>query len=391
MPNIGITVSGNATGWSKTAKGVEDSIGGLGKMAAGLKGQLAAAFGTAAIISGIKNVIDFADNMVDGAEAVGVTTDNFQALTIIAREAGASLDIFTKLFEKIAKASEDALGGSSKDMLAFTKLGLSQSDLLLNKVERLKKIASGALALPRGEAETALRGIGIKNAPQFMAMAPSISGLDQFTQDKKNVGSIASPEDLVALAEFKDSMEELMNSIKVFFVPILSGVMTLFIRFKQGFEIFFIGMTAMVKNGVSNIKNLLTGHWTKIKSTREAIREALTDKLVEQANDDKMRSLRKQNHIDSILAGANVTDVSGDIPYKSDNAVKNLSSPGNLKIGGLLGVDLNYRIQRLTEDMLNVAKESLKVQRQTEVNTRPTDTPSPFIPTAGGSRGGVLG
>ena len=129
----------------KGGKKVEGSlVGSFDSMAKGIGASLAAAFTVGAVVSAAKAVIDFAGQLQDQSEALGINTEVLQGFQGAMADSGVSAEKFTKgmatLISSIQQAKEDS--GTARD--SFAALGIEFDSIANDSPDQiLLKIADG--------------------------------------------------------------------------------------------------------------------------------------------------------------------------------------------------------------------------------------------------------
>ena len=130
----------DATGFKAGIKQVESASKGLSRDLNGnLKGAIAGAFGTATIVAAGKATMDYAGQIADLSERLGVSTDALQEMDFAARLTGTNLEAFTGFLEKLSASREEALQGNDELRDSFARLGVSLEDLRTKRLEDLTR------------------------------------------------------------------------------------------------------------------------------------------------------------------------------------------------------------------------------------------------------------
>ena len=350
--DVEVSIGGNTTGLSVAVNRATAEMGKIFGAAEGIKGMLAETFGFVAIALAIENLIEFTEEIVKGSEALDIATDEFQALKIMAREAGTSMEFFTKIFPKIATAAQEAFEGSSKQLIAFSKLGLTQADLQLGKLDRLKKMMAGAGNISKAEAMTALRDLGLgKQAGRLLMMQPGLSDFDKTIKEQSF--RIASAEQLVIISELKDKFAELFDFLKVSFIPVLSDLAAILLSFKTLLQAISNYLPDMGKVGNLKASDSLLHKMVEGSRWLAGLSPALTK--FDQGGEDMKEANRKlKEKIDFEKnkekgGGKDIENIGKRVPIEFE-------SNQFLKVGGLMGVDINNRLQDIAEQQVEQQK-----------------------------------
>jgi len=214
MAFLGMNPSGFNSGVDQAGKKVRSFEGVL----SGMKGKLAAAFSITAITAAVKSSVSLAGAIVDSAENLRITTDQFQALVAKAQAYGLSLEDVTIALNKVMKAQEDFVSASPSKATAeaFGVLGFTRPEDAdaLNAAEIFEKISEAA---QRGSSEaTAAFDIMGKSGVRFRAFMGALgqSGLKGLEADARNAGRLVSEAALVAADETGDAVEGQWDRLK---------------------------------------------------------------------------------------------------------------------------------------------------------------------------------
>jgi len=209
----------DATGFKAGIKQVESASKGLSRdLNANLKGAIAGAFGTAAIVAAGKATMDYAGQIADLSERLGVSTDALQEMDFAARLTGTNLETFTGFLEKLSVSREEALQGNDELRDSFARLGVSLEDLRTKRLEDLTRQIGRAIQ--GGDVQQlmpALKGVGGRGAG---ALVPTLRmGLEEAGQQARAANAIISAEDIAALDEAGDRFSALFQIIRAQLAP----------------------------------------------------------------------------------------------------------------------------------------------------------------------------
>jgi len=209
----------DATGFKAGIKQVESASKGLSRDLNGnLKGAIAGAFGTAAIVAAGKATMDYAGQIADLSERLGVSTDALQEMDFAARLTGTNLETFTGFLEKLSVSREEALQGNDELRDSFARLGVSLEDLRTKRLEDLTRQIGRAIQ--GGDVQQlmpALKGVGGRGAG---ALVPTFKmGLEEAGHQARAANAIISAEDIAALDEAGDQFSALFQIIRAQLAP----------------------------------------------------------------------------------------------------------------------------------------------------------------------------
>jgi hypothetical protein len=246
----------DATGFKAGIKQVESASKGLSRdLNSNLKGAIAGAFGTAAIVAAGKATLDYAGQIADLSERLGVSTDALQEMDFAARLTGTNLETFTGFLEKLSVSREEALQGNDELRDSFARLGVSLEDLRTKRLEDLTRQIGRAIQ--GGDVQQlmpALKGVGGRGAG---ALAPTFRmGLEEAGQQARAANAIISPEDIAALDEAGDKFTALARTMTGLLAPaivsVIDGMTGIKDAFVMGFKFimgFLAGFEGAIRGG----------------------------------------------------------------------------------------------------------------------------------------------
>lgn len=186
LVQLGVNTKAYDAGFEKAGKTAE-------KFGSKLKGQLAAAFGAAAIGAWVKQVADAVGTWKDVSEQFGITTDEAQQLEEQAKKSGLSLEDVTGALAKLNQARRAALEGDEKSVKAFNLLGVAFRDLASNKsgVDLLKQIGLSVKVLGvDGAKAAAMMDILGKQGKRFQGVLKDINNTGVNLVSEENIERI---------------------------------------------------------------------------------------------------------------------------------------------------------------------------------------------------------
>jgi hypothetical protein len=202
IAKLGIDTSGFRAGLKQSQSAADK----FGKNVGGsLKGQLAAAFGVAAMVQGTKRLVDYSTKIDDLSIRLGVSKKALQEFDYAAQQSSGGLDDVVNSMQKLATSRADALKNPTGDMAqSFRDLGISVEQLKSARLEDLlKSVGEGfkSAATPQEKMASGLRVLGETGAKLIPAM---ISGLDEMADSAHKAGVIISDDASKNLREFGD-------------------------------------------------------------------------------------------------------------------------------------------------------------------------------------------
>lgn len=200
------------------AKRVESTATGMArKVSSDVKGMIAGAFTVGAITSFTKSVINAGDRIGDLAEQYHLTNEEVQRLEILAGKTGVKFEKFGESFIKFADIRQKAIDGDAKSLAMLNRYGVSQGDVVNKSKTNLDLLTQISDAYSE-----------VSDSSQAQADALDIAGakgqkvLSTLTQIK-NLGPVKliSDEDITALGEFNDALDEVLRQSQVAAAPAL--------------------------------------------------------------------------------------------------------------------------------------------------------------------------
>lgn len=199
----------------KGGKRVEGSlVGSFDSMAKGIGASMAAAFTVGAVVGAAKSLLDFAGQLQDQAEALGINTEKLQGLQGALSQSGVSAEKFTKGMATLAQNIEQAKNDTGTARDSFEALGITFEDIANDSPDELiLKIADGLKNAkdPAAAFAAALDLLG-KNNINFVA---GLKGGREEVDNLANSIKKLSAEDVATIAKAGDEFEQLGNRIKV--------------------------------------------------------------------------------------------------------------------------------------------------------------------------------
>lgn len=214
MGRLGLDTSDFQAG----AKRVESATTGMArKVSSEVKGMIAGAFTVGAITSFTKSVINAGDRIGDLAEQYHLTNEEVQRLEILAGRTGVKFEKFGEAFIKFAELRQKAIDGDAKSLALINRYGVSQNDVANRSKTNLQLVTQISDAYSE-----------VSGSSQAQADALDIAGskgqkvLSTLTQIK-NLGPVKliSDEDIAALGQFADALDEVQRQAQVATAPTL--------------------------------------------------------------------------------------------------------------------------------------------------------------------------
>jgi len=199
----------------KGGKKVEGSlVGSFDSMAKGIGASMAAAFTVGAVVNAAKSLLDFAGQLQDQADALGVSTEKLQGLQGALAQSGVSAEKFTKGMATLAQNIDQAKNDTGTARDSFEALGITFANIANDSPDELiLKIADGLKNAkdPAAAFAAALDLLGTKNINFVAGLKGGREEVDNLANSIKKL----SAEDVATIAKAGDELEQLGNRIKV--------------------------------------------------------------------------------------------------------------------------------------------------------------------------------
>lgn len=218
---------------------------------AGLKGMIAGAFTTGAITSFGRDILQTMTRLKDLSIQGGVSTDEFQGLSMVVRKAGSDENQLASALSKVDKAQQDALGGNKQTVASFAALGITLDNLIkMNPAELFAEMSKAlAAAHMTGEPLKATMDIiGQKIAPQLKQsmMDLAAQGLQGAIDKSKELGESFDKDFIERVKKADDVLEGWGRKVKVRFTDLASYILDFGKTFRE-FEKYTEGMSKSEK------------------------------------------------------------------------------------------------------------------------------------------------
>lgn len=209
----------------KGGKRVEGSlVGSFDSMAKGIGASMAAAFTVGAVVNAGKSVIDFAGQLQDQAEALGINTEVLQGFQGAMANSGVSAEKFTKGMATLISSIQQAKDGSGTARDSFEALGI-EFDSIANDSpdEILLKIADG-LKNAKDPAAAYAAALDIVGKNQINFVSALKGGREEFSETASTIKT-ASAEQVAAIARIGDAWDKAVTAAKTYGIEVLNDVL----------------------------------------------------------------------------------------------------------------------------------------------------------------------
>ncbi len=178
-----------------------------------IKGQLAAAFGTAAIGAMLKKSVDFADTVNDLARKTGVSTTKIQEFAFAAAQSGTTIESVANSFVKIQDAQGKAMTGTLTTVEAFQRLGFSMQEVQnMDAVSIFEQLAQKFKQVkPTAQDVSDIFLIMGKSGKENFRLLTE--GLGDMQEAAHKLGAIMDSETVQQIADMKDEFAAFMQTM----------------------------------------------------------------------------------------------------------------------------------------------------------------------------------
>lgn len=245
----------------------KSGMAGLGKLALGIAGGIAA-IGTGLFVAA-DSAASYADELDEASDRTGVATGTLQELRYAADLAGISAEELDSAMAKQARSTQDAIGGSKDAAAAFTKLGISQSelkDLSKDQGKLFEEIAGGLMGITneQEQIDLVMSIFGRGGARLLPLLKSGKMGIKELRAEAQRLGIVMDEGSIAAGREFKDALDNmgyavqgLKNSLGTALLPVLTKLMT---RFKDWFQ----ANRAVMQQGIDKWAKRLSAGFEKV-------------------------------------------------------------------------------------------------------------------------------
>ena len=183
-----------------------NSVGHLtGKLGvpAGIVSGIAAGFGIGAIKKAVVGFAEMSESTIQNARAVGVTTDQYQEMAMVAKQANVPVEGLAKGMRKLTNGIGDAVTGKNKDLAGLFKfLHISLKDgngQIKNSAALMPELANAWNKFdgkPIFQAKMAMALFGEQWGEVAPLLAQGAEGFDEVQERIKKFGGVISKDDL---------------------------------------------------------------------------------------------------------------------------------------------------------------------------------------------------
>lgn len=194
------------------SKRAEKRLREMGKTAkqAGIAIGAAVAGAGTALALGVKNAIDFADELSKMSQRTGISVEALSRLEVAASQSDTSLESLQKAMVNLGRAQLEAREGTEDQVALFKALGIESQELEdLAPDALLKRIADAfkATADSPEKAAVAVKLFGKAGAELIPMLNGGSEQLERFDRLSDELGNTLSTETALAAAEFNDKID----------------------------------------------------------------------------------------------------------------------------------------------------------------------------------------
>lgn len=246
IQNFGKDVTSNITDKLAGAFSAAGVIGGIGVLAAG-------------VLSAGKAILDFAGDLQDSSDAMGISTDALQELNAVFLAGGSSAETTKKGLIKLTQSLQDiATTADGPARKALDALNISFDDIAgLTADEAIYVIADAMKgATDKGAALDAAMTLLGKSASQ---MAPALFGGAEAIREMAATTPKISAEDLKSIADAGDFFDALTTKMKVYSASALMAAVNskaLHMTMRVGTGIMTAGLSEVIPLVIKSFKDL---------------------------------------------------------------------------------------------------------------------------------------
>ncbi len=218
----GLSVGGGGADANGAAK--PGMMGRLSTFVGGQVGALAAGFGAAAIAMKAKSVIDYAHEIRNMSDRVGVGVEQLQAFEFAAKQTGATLDDVAMAIKRLSVSQANAMAGNKEDIESFARMAVTLDDLKTKTPEEIfrqiaKHMEKSSLTAREMTDMIKLMGRGADSlVPAFR------QGFSALVDEAKDLGLVLKEDVVDRLADAAEQAVIVSQKLLVAFGPAVANV-----------------------------------------------------------------------------------------------------------------------------------------------------------------------
>ena len=336
----------------------------------GIRNSMAGAFSAAVLIGAAKRAIEFGSTLTDLSKQSGLTTDQFQALEIMAIRAGVPIEKLRAAMLKLNVVMGQAKAGMKTYVDLFQRAGVTTEELnTLDPAQIFERLAQTAATASAGSSElgAVLELLGTRSAGQLKEVFEELNkkGLEPSIANFKALGKIIDENTLKSLDETADQIKIVERDITGFIGKGIAGIKDLAAaagRATIGFEIESTANRAK-GGGLTGKAGLAADVSAAAISVAKELDGIQDSQLSAKQKDRDEQSVADDKAVD---AQKTITDL---VQQRAKAKVGKLSSDRLAKIGGFLGGSaspvVNAPMDKLTNIQLQVLAEMKRNPQET--------------------------
>lgn len=208
------SAKGEIAGIKNEARAANTVFKDFGTTARTALGALGIGFSVQQVVSGLKSVIDYGSKITDLARQTRTSTDEFQALSIAASDAGIEQQQLANALVYLQKSISETASGTGEAVEAFRELGLDARKLSKLPVSEALEIVAKATLEAKDQATAygyALDILGSRNAPKLQEVLERLAK-EGFGGLKKSAEGLIIPKQIL---DDLDDMGDQLNRVKI--------------------------------------------------------------------------------------------------------------------------------------------------------------------------------
>lgn len=209
-----------------------------GKFGSALKGQLAAAFGTAAIAAYTRQLLQAVGHIKDLSDRTGVSTTALQEMEYAGKAVGVTLDDIAQSFRALSKSRAEAMQNPKSDAAqAFGAMGIDRSMLQADSLEQtFRRIANTIRSTDFGASELVLVNTLLGRAageliPLFK------TNMEESAEEAHRLGVILDDEVVNSLDRAGDAVDRLGLRMRGVLAPIVERIADILLNIIDALDI----------------------------------------------------------------------------------------------------------------------------------------------------------
>jgi len=344
-------------------------------MAKGGVASLAAAFSVGAIVSFGKSVMDFAGDLQDTSESIGITTDSLQGLNAVFLAGGSDAETTTRGLITLTRSLQDiATTADGPARKALDALGISFADIAGLTADEAMYVIADAMkaATDKGAALDAAMTLLGKSASK---MAPALFGGAAAMREMANASPKISEDDIKTIADAGDMVDALGVKMKVFAAQAVVGAAkseAFWTTMRVGTAISTMGISEAIrgmKKGYDALKPAKQNTEGAAAFEAESLAIGAETKTVKMAVDPRIKAEQDAKMAAIEKEGAAMEKaVAARDKAEADSAASQLTLSEQLQEAGVKMLDLQeYIASSEGIDQVNAQTELIKL-KQTEID-----------------------